>query len=144
MQISKSSILALDIGERRIGVAIADRVARIARPLTTLEQGEGAPVAIANLIREHGAVALAVGLPRGLDGQHTAQAAYTEAFVRTLKQHITIPVHWQDEAVTSRQAERELQKRGKPYAKGDIDALAATYILEDFLASAPHDKLEDV
>ena len=76
-----------------------------------------------------------VGLPRGLDGQRTAQTEEVEAFARGLGERFGLPVHMQDEAVTSKQAEAELEARGKPYGKGDIDALAATYILQDWLAT---------
>ncbi|HEX3568899.1 MAG TPA: Holliday junction resolvase RuvX [Candidatus Saccharimonadales bacterium] len=130
---NNSSILALDVGERRIGVAVASTIARIAHPLTTLLRSDQSVHDIQALITEHDAQAVAVGYPRGLNGQSTAQTAATEAFVRELKRVVTVPLYFQDEAVTSRQAEAELQSRGKPYVKGDIDALAATYILEDFL-----------
>lgn len=128
-----SSILALDVGTKRIGVAIADAIARLPRPLTTLESGEDILKQIADLAAEHNASEIVVGLPRGMNGQDTAQTAFTEEFVRKLKQKTGILVHMQDEAVTSAQAEEELRQTGKPYSKGDIDALAATYILEDFL-----------
>lgn len=128
-----SSILALDVGQRRIGVAAADSAARLAHPLTTLINEGDITGKIGALIDEHNAKELVVGLPRGLDGQQTGQSKYTEAFVRQLRQKISVPIHLQDEAVTSRQAEAELKSRGKPYAKADIDALAATYILEDYL-----------
>lgn len=128
-----SSILALDVGTKRIGVAIADAIARLPHPLTTLESGEDILKQIANLAAEHNASEIVVGLPRGMDGQNTAQTAFTEEFVRKLKQKTGILVHLQDEAVTSAQAEEELRQTGKPYSKGDIDSLAATYILEDFL-----------
>ena len=72
-------------------------------------------------------------MPRGLDGQRTEQTIYTENFVQELKSHLKLPVYTQDEAVTSRKAEEELTKRGKQYTKEDIDSLAATYILDDFL-----------
>ncbi len=129
-----SSVLALDVGGKRVGVAAASLDARLARPLTTIEQGEGLFETLQQLIDENEAERLIIGLPRGLDGQHTAQTAAVEQFVSDLSEHIAIPVTFQDEAVTSRQAEKELESRGKPYVKGDIDALAATYILEDWLA----------
>jgi RNase H-fold protein (predicted Holliday junction resolvase) len=56
-----------------------------------------------------------------------------EQFVLELKQHFPLPVYMQDEALTSKHAEEELQARGKLYSKEDIDALAATYILDDWL-----------
>lgn len=130
---AQASVLALDVGEQRIGVAKANLIARIAAPLKTLQNSEHIYEEIKQLVAAEQARAVCVGLPRGLNGQHTHQTAAVEAFVRELKNALDIPVYLQDEAVTSRQAEAELQARGKPYAKGDIDALAATYILEDFL-----------
>jgi len=132
-----SIILALDVGDRRIGVARASTLARLPSPLMTLERHEGTPDDIKRLIAREGASALVVGLPRGLQGQHTAQTKSVEAFAAMLHNVITVPLHWQDEALTSRKAEAELEARGKPYQKGDIDALSATYILEDFLRDHP-------
>lgn len=128
-----SSVLALDVGEKRIGVARASFPALLPRPLKTLTHTKQIFHDIVQLVTEERAVALVVGLPRGLDGQETAQTRSVELFGHELEQHLNIPLYWQDEAVTSRQAEEELTRRGKPFVKGDIDALAATYILEDFL-----------
>lgn len=139
-----ASIAALDVGERRIGVAMADTVARIAHPFATLDHDKEVVEELARLLHEQNVRVLVIGLPRGLAGQQTAQATYTKEFVQKLRAKVALPIHWQDEAVTSKQAENELRKRGKPYTKGDIDALAATYVLEDFLASGRHDKLGDV
>lgn len=134
---TNNTIVALDVGEKRVGVATANVVARIAHPLTTLARNEQSVREIADLVREHDAAALVVGLPRGLDGQDTAQTAATRAFGEELAAICTVPIHWQDEAVTSHKAEAELVARRKPYAKEEIDALAATYILEDFLQEHP-------
>jgi putative Holliday junction resolvase len=128
-----STIIALDIGGRRIGVARAHTSVNIASPLTTLLNDDQIIPNLQRLIAEHDVSAIVVGLPRGLQGQHTEQTHTVEAFVLAIKQSIELPIYWQDEAVTSKQAEAELQARRKPYTKGDIDALAATYILEDFL-----------
>lgn len=127
------NILALDVGEKRIGVATASVISRLPHPLTTIIRTENVMHDIVALAAEQRATALVVGLPRGLDGQETAQTKATRDFIAELERHVRVPVHWQDEAVTSRQAEEELRRRGKPYEKGDIDALAATYILEDYL-----------
>ncbi|HEY5806004.1 MAG TPA: Holliday junction resolvase RuvX [Candidatus Saccharimonadales bacterium] len=132
-----SSVLALDVGERRIGVAVASVQARLSSPLTTIMRSDTTLNDIQELIDEHDARALVVGLPRGLDGQHTAQTVAVEEFKSSLEQVLAIPVYWQDEALTSRQAEAELNSRGKPYKKEDIDALSATYILEDFMRDHP-------
>jgi putative Holliday junction resolvase len=137
MQTILSTILALDVGERRIGVASANSIARIASPLTTLECSDQTAADIKRLIDREGAKALVIGLPRNLSGSHTAQTVAVEHFASDLQNVITLPVYWQDEALTSRKAEAELEARGKPYQKGDIDALSATYILEDFLRDNP-------
>ena len=136
-----STILALDVGERRIGVARASMVARLAAPLATVERGSNTMAEIRKLVETEQAVTIVVGLPRGLDGQHTQQTAAVEAFGAELAAEVPVSVRWQDEAVTSKKAEAELQARGKPYQKGDVDALSATYILEDFLRDH-QDRLE--
>jgi putative Holliday junction resolvase len=128
------SILGLDVGDRRIGVAVASLAARLPRPLTTLIRDNGFFDALQAVIAAEHVETLVVGFPRGLSGQHTAQTAAIEAFTDELRQHCELPVHLQDESVTSKQAEAELEARGKAYTRPDIDALAATYILEDFLA----------
>jgi putative Holliday junction resolvase len=130
-------VLALDVGDRRIGVAKANSIARIASPLATLERSDNTPADIVRLLSNEGATALVVGLPRNLNGESTAQTHAVEQFVASLHNVLTVPVYWQDEALTSRKAEAELDARGKPYKKGDIDALSATYILEDFLRDNP-------
>lgn len=130
---TSATILALDVGERRIGVAIANQAARLARSLTTIANDDTVRDSIERLIRDNHTVALVIGLPRGMSGQRTQQTQVIEAFVLQLRQQVDLPIYWQDEALTSRQAEAELEERGKPFEKGDIDALAACYILEDFL-----------
>jgi len=131
------SLLALDFGAKRIGVALASAGARLPHPLVTLENGPDVFRQLQELVINEHVRAVVIGLPRGLDGQHTAQTMAVEAFAAELHPAIGIPLHWQDEAVTSRQAEEELRERGKPYARGDIDALSATYILEDYLRDHP-------
>jgi putative Holliday junction resolvase len=158
------SVLALDVGAKRIGLALASLEARLPRPLTTLlwddgndgtgeaakhvgaskqkndSNKEGFFAQLAGIIEAEGVGALVVGLPRGLQGQHTAQTGAVERFTETLREHTELPIYLQDEALTSRQAEAELQARGKVYDRGAIDALAATYILEDFLTE--HSRLD--
>lgn len=129
-----NQILALDVGSKRIGVAIANTMARIARPLTTIDAESDVDQQLQQIVQIEAVAAFVVGLPRGLDGQETAQTASVRQFADRL-QHFDLPIHFQDEAVTSRKAEAELKGRGKPYAKADIDALAATYILDDFLVT---------
>lgn len=134
MPATHSSILSLDVGEKRVGIAVASLTARLPRPLTTLDRKDDFFRALKQVVEAQDAGIMVVGLPRGLSGQATGQTASTEAFVVQLQERFDLPIHLQDEALTSRKAEAELQKRGKIYSRGDIDALAATYILEDFLA----------
>lgn len=144
MATSFKYVLALDVGERRIGVASARTDVAIANPLTTLERSAASVAAIKKLVADHQASVLVVGLPRGLEGQETAQTKAARAFAAGLKAGLNVPIILQDEALTSRKAESELAARGKPYVKADIDALAATYILEDYLAEhQPHPAPED-
>jgi len=133
MQNATTTILAFDVGKRRIGVAIADSIARLARPLKTISNSKQVIETLQTLIAEQTAESVVVGVPRGLEGQDTQQTVETKAFIDGLRGKLTIPVYEQDEAVTSVQAEAELATRQPAYNKGDIDALAATYILEDFL-----------
>ena len=130
---TKGVLLGLDVGEKRIGVALADGVVSIASPLTTVAGGEGEIKAIMALIAEYHPVSLIVGYPRNLQGEATAQTRYIEQFVARLKENISITVEFQDESLTSIMAEQRLQMTKKPFNKGDIDALAASYILQDYL-----------
>jgi putative Holliday junction resolvase len=128
-----NSILALDVGDKRIGIAVARRDVRLARPLVTLANDDSFWNELGKLVQEHEVGELVIGLPRGLDGQETGQTKAAQAFASELQTHVSLPVYMIDEAVTSVKAEQELQRRGKPYKKSAIDALAATFILEDYL-----------
>jgi len=133
MPTTLKSVLALDVGSKRVGVAVASLQARLPRPLVTLSADDKLFAQLAAIVRREEVGRLVVGLPRGLDGQQTAQTESTLTFTKTLQSHFDLPIDMQDEALTSKHAEEELSKRGKPYQPADIDALAATYILEDWL-----------
>ena len=132
-------IVALDVGAKRIGVASANVVARLASPLTTLEVTSNIMADIKQLLAEQTAEAVVLGLPRGMQGQETAQTKTVTDFGEALRQYIDIPLYWQDEAMTSKLSEEELKASNKAYTKGAVDALAATYILEDFLTTKHED-----
>lgn len=132
------SVLALDVGDKRIGVAIVAVGSTFPRPLTTLQHDDSIWQQLQELATTHAANLFVVGLPRDLNGQETEQTAKVRAFVSALQQQLAVTVQLQDEAATSIKAERELQARGKPYEKTAIDALAATYILEDYVSGAHH------
>ncbi len=127
-----SSIIAVDVGEKRVGVAVASTVARIAQPLTTLDYQE-AMTKLRLLTDEHQVNTIVVGLPRNQQQQDTQQTKFTKQFMANLATQVTVPIVPYDEAFSSQRARTELQDRKKPYTKADVDALAATFILEDYL-----------
>jgi putative holliday junction resolvase len=133
MTVNRSVLLGLDIGERRIGVASADSVGRLAAPLSTLAVDGTELVKLQRLMLEQGATELVVGLPRNMSGEQTEQTKAVKWFVLRRLQGFELPIHYQDESLTSVQAEDYLKQHKKSYSKADIDALAATLILQDYL-----------
>ena len=131
---SSRSLLALDIGEKRIGVAFADTAVRIAIAYDTIEVDGTEVEQIAKLVINDDVDTIVVGYPRNQSGEATQQTAYVEAFVERL-QDIAPKIEYQDESLTSVQAEQLLKAQKKPYSKGDIDAVAASLILQDYLES---------
>lgn len=126
-----STILALDIGERKIGIARANVIAKVAEPLVTLPNDESFIHKLAEIMKEQDAKKLVIGLPRGLDGQETMQTQYVKTFAKNLK--LAGNITFQDEALTSVNAREILEESGKTYTKEDIDAVAAMLILDDYL-----------
>jgi putative Holliday junction resolvase len=130
-----SNYLSLDVGERRIGVALATETARLAHPLTVIMNTSEAINEIKKIVESEQVATIIIGLPRNLQGEDTKQTKYCRDFAEKLNKELSVKIVYQDEALTSRQAEAELKERGGKYEKGDIDALAATYILQDYLVS---------
>lgn len=128
-----STILAFDVGGRRIGVAIAHIPPRFAEPLTTLIQNDDLHDEVEKLIEEHRPDMLIVGYPRNMNGEPTGQTKKTKAWVNEYLTPWQLPLYWQDESLTSVAAATELHHRGKKHTKEDVDALAANIILTDFL-----------
>lgn len=126
------NIVCLDVGEKRIGVAVADPSIKIAIPLETVEVDGRELAAISKIIVSENAETIVVGYPRNQSGEATAQTRYVEEFSYKLKD-IAKEVIFQDESLTSVLAEDRLKSYKKPYKKGDIDALAAAIILQDYL-----------
>lgn len=124
-------LLCLDVGERRIGVAVGDTGVRIAIPLKTIEVDGDEIQAILQSYIEEKAKLIVVGYPRNQQGETTQQTAYVEQFIEPLREHAKIV--FQDESLTSVQAEKRLAARKTPYTKGDIDAEAAAIILQDYM-----------
>ena len=128
-------VMALDVGEKRIGVAIASTIAKIAHPDRTLSNDESVWLHLQAIIDENAISKIIIGLPRNMSGEETQQSNVIRDFADDLRKHIALPVQFQDESVTSIAAEEILQKKGKPYEKSDIDAQSAVLILDDYLRS---------
>lgn len=124
--------MSLDVGEKRIGVAVADTGIRIAVPFTTIEVDGSEVAAIAEVAVKERAGTIVVGYPRNQQGEATAQTAFVEAFTEKLAD-IDARIVFQDESLTSVLAEQRLKAHNRPYSKGDIDAQAAAIILQDYL-----------
>ena len=129
--------LGFDLGRRRIGVAVSDPGALIAQPLSTLVvSGEnGALKQVCRLIGEHEVCAVVVGLPLNLSGQPSESSQMVEHFVDRLREACPIEVHFEDERLSSVQAEAVLHSYGKKIKghKEEIDRISAAIILQTFL-----------
>jgi putative Holliday junction resolvase len=140
-------ILGLDVGEKRIGVAVAD-AAGIATPLTTIRRAATAAedaAAVRRVLREQGASEVVVGLPLEASGVEGTQARLTRAWVESIEQEVGAPLRFRDERLTSHVAEQRLgpMKRGRSGGppsrtqrdayRARVDREAAAIILQDEL-----------
>jgi putative holliday junction resolvase len=157
-QAKPATILALDYGRARIGLAIADAEVRLAKPLATLERinRNEDMRRLRELAREQGVTQIIVGLPLRLDGSHGEMAEEASRFAERVRKQIGVPVEMVDERLTSWEAERLLEEQGgrvmkpparltsgkdlhtpkrKPKSEGklSVDALAAAVILNEYL-----------
>jgi len=132
--------LALDVGDRRIGVALSDPTGLIASPLTILYRvAEKKDLeAIADLIAEHSVELVVIGLPTTLRGEMGPQAQRVMRFGRRLAEAIQVPVVYWDERHSTADAERIVKARGRPKGRagrGPVDDVAAAVILQSYLDS---------
>jgi len=136
-------VAAFDVGKRRTGVAVSDRSATLARPLTRLDGANVLGRSLALLTElasdDDGLAAVVVGVPRRLDGSPTDVTADAQAFAAALRQHLTVPVVEQDERLTSVEADDRLAQRERDWRrrKDQLDAAAAAVILQDYLDRLP-------
>ena len=136
-------IVGLDVGERRIGVAVSDVTCTLARPIAVLQSrglDDDAPrVAAAEVARlageEDGVSSIVVGLPAHLDGSASTMTPRVRKFAAELGRLTDLPVTLQDERLTSHEAESRLAVREKDWRarKARLDAAAAAIILQDYL-----------
>lgn len=129
---SSHSLMSLDVGEKRIGVAIADSSVRIAIPYDTIEVDGNEINTIEKLILSNKINILVVGYPRNQSGEATNQTKFVEDFIAKIDTD-GLKLIFQDESLTSVTAEKRLIESGRKYTKGDIDKEAASIILQDYL-----------
>jgi putative holliday junction resolvase len=134
--------LGLDVGSRRIGVAVSDELGLTAQPVLTLERRGSGPTnrredlrSLARLCRRFGVAGIVVGNPLHLSGESSPRAAKTQAFAAELGELTGLPIHFCDERLTTRAAHEILYEAGHERQKHGkvVDQVAATLILQSFL-----------
>ncbi|MDO8793869.1 MAG: Holliday junction resolvase RuvX [Vicinamibacterales bacterium] len=140
-------VIGLDYGVRRIGVAVSDASGTLARPLTVLRPAGGQSsvldamcAEVSRLAAEDDGIGLIVlGLPRRLDGSPTDTTATVLALAAPLRERTGIPVVYQDERLSSHEADSRLAVNERDWRKrkAHLDAAAAAVILQDYLDSRP-------
>ena len=130
-------VLGLDLGDARIGIAISDPDRRIAVPIGTIHVGQppGELKAVAALVAEHDATALVLGLPRSMSGDEGARAALARQFGAALEAVVRVPIEYQDERLSTVEAERALREAGVTgrARRRVVDRSAAAVILQAWL-----------
>jgi putative Holliday junction resolvase len=130
-------ILALDIGEKRVGVASGDTDAGVAVPLAILATKDVAAVspAFRRLLENHEPELLVIGLPLSLDGRENQQARRVRSLAERIAEATGLPLAYQDERLSSAEARRTLREAGctERGMRGKIDAIAASLILRSYL-----------
>ncbi|MBU4385995.1 MAG: Holliday junction resolvase RuvX [Actinobacteria bacterium] len=134
-------MIGLDVGDKRVGVAVSDHLGKTAQPLETLERGGGFMERLAGLIRDTGAERLVVGLPLLMDGREGEQARKVRRFTRGLEESLDVPVVLLDERLTSREARTVLEAGGfkRRRGKGATDRVAAALILRAYMDGLPEE-----
>jgi putative holliday junction resolvase len=130
-------ILALDVGKKRIGLAVSDEMGWTAQGLETFQRTRiREDLARLKELAEHWSVhTLLVGQPLHMSGEASRQSEYTREFADRLKEHLSLPVVFWDERLTSVEAERVLRESGASLEKRKkaVDRLAAVLLLESYL-----------
>lgn len=138
-------ILGLDIGDKRIGVALSDPMGILASPLTIIQRQDDAAAIelITGLITRHDVVQVIAGMPRSMDGSLGRQAEKVADFIRKLSGCTKVPIEFRDERLTTVSAQRLMREAGgkktrgrKPAVKKADDAIAAAIILQGYLEEA--------
>lgn len=133
-------VIGLDVGEHRVGVARGDMMIRIASPLAPLVNDAQIFLNLADLIQNLSAEIIVIGLPRDNHGTETEQSRFSRDFAAKLAEFTDKKIVFQDESLTSIQAEKILKQRKnfdeKMLRDGTLDSEAAAIILQDFLENS--------
>lgn len=134
-------VLALDYGQRRVGLALCDPEGILAWPLETItwERADALFARILAVVEAEGVQAVVVGLPLDLEGRDTLTTRQARNFAERLGRRLSVPVHLFDERLSSAAAEEELKEAGLGWKKRKkaLDSQAAVKILESYLRAAP-------
>ena len=133
-------VLALDLGKKRIGLALSDPLGITAQGLETLQRGNiRADLSeLAAIVRRHGVSLVLMGKPLHMSGEESRQVEYTRDFAARLAKATGVPVEFRDERLTTVQAERVLREGGVHMREDrarSIDRLSAVLLLQDYLDS---------
>ena len=128
-------VMALDYGEKRIGVAISDGLGLTAQPRPFIKQSNELIKTIQQLLEENDIKEIIVGMPYNQDGKKNNKCIEIETFMNELTEEVNIPVTSYDERYSSVAASRQLQDLGYNQKKqrGKIDSMAAAFILQGYL-----------
>ncbi len=130
-------LLGLDLGRKRVGVAVSDETAAIASPLATIaiRGRDDLAAQVSALVREHRVVAVVTGHPSKLDGSDSSFTPEARRLTEFLRGSLEVPVYEYDERFTSAIAQRALHAAGRKLKghRADIDKIAAAVMLNDFL-----------
>jgi len=137
--VEKTRVLGLDVGDRRIGVALSDPGRVIATPFSVIQRTDDVSAdvdVIVSLIEQHHVGQVIVGLPYHMDGSIGAQAEKVQTFVRELSTRTKVPVDYRDERLTTVAARRIMHVKRKTIREPD-DAVAAAVLLQAYLDEDP-------
>lgn len=145
-------VLGVDLGPKRVGLAISDRSRTLATPLKTLHVSGDIDAIVEALRREildlsgdeDGLASIVIGLPKRLDGTEHDRAAWTRSVAQRLSAAVNLSIVFQDERLTSREAEERLAVRERDWRqrKHRLDAAAAAIMLQDFLDARKNSEAE--
>lgn len=126
-----TNFLALDVGDARVGVAMANSLARLPSPLAIIENDDDVLENLKSLIRENSIDTLIVGLPRNMKGEETQQSRTSREFGEKLEETLGMPVIYADESLSTKRAEEYARQLKR--TTGHLDDIAACFILEEYL-----------